>query len=412
MIISEHSGIIKYQDLKEDATYREEPDEQTGHIQKVVIDSRDRTLSPSILVANKAGAKVANYIIPTRAHIMVDDGEEIAAGTVLVKIPRDSGKTRDITGGLPRVTELFEARSPADPAIVGEIDGIVRFGGQKRGSREVIVESHDKQDQKTYLIPHGKHILVQENDVIRAGERISDGAIDPHDILRIKGTSAVQEYLVNEIQEVYRMQGVKINDKHIETIVRQMMQKVRISDSGDTRFLEGDYVDKVKFAEENARLQGMVYIENKGDSKFKNMTVVEKKKAKESNTELKKKTKKVAEFRDAEPAMSEPILLGITAASLSTDSFIAAAAFQETTKVLTDAAIEGKVDYLLGLKENVIMGHLIPAGTGLKKFRDVLVTSKETPVVSEKPVEEPEPVTGEEEVVVVKKTRKRSKTVA
>ena len=412
VIISEHSGVIKYQDLKEDVTYREEPDEQTGHIQKVVIDSRDRTLSPSILVANKGGSKIANYIIPTRAHMMVDDGEEINAGTVLVKIPRDSGKTRDITGGLPRVTELFEARSPADPAIVGEIDGVVRFGGQKRGSREVIVESHDKQDHKTYLIPHGKHILVQENDVIRAGERISDGAIDPHDILRIKGTSAVQEYLVNEIQEVYRMQGVKINDKHIETIVRQMMQKVRISDSGDTRFLEGDYVDKVKFAEENARLQGMVYIESKGDSKFKNMTVVEKKKAKESNTDLKKKTKKVAEFRDAEPAMSEPILLGITAASLSTDSFIAAAAFQETTKVLTDAAIEGKVDYLLGLKENVIMGHLIPAGTGLKKFRDVLVTSKETSLVAEKPVEEPETATEEEEVVVVKKTRKRSKTVA
>ncbi len=412
VIISEHAGVVKYQDLKEDITYREEPDEQTGHIQKVVIDSRDRTLNPSLIVTNKSGAKIASYIIPTRAHMMVDDGEEIKGGTILVKIPRDSGKTRDITGGLPRVTELFEARSPADPSVVSEIDGIVHFGGQKRGSREVIVDSHDKKESKTYLLPLGKHVLAQENDVIRAGERLSDGAIDPHDILRIKGTGAVQEYLVNEIQEVYRMQGVKINDKHIEIIVRMMMQKVRITDSGDTRFLEGDYVDKVKFEEENAKLHGMVFITSKGDAKFKNSTLVEKKKAKEANIEVKKKTKKVAEFRDAEPAMSEPILLGITSASLSTDSFIAAAAFQETTKVLTDAAIEAKVDSLLGLKENVIMGHLIPAGTGLKKFREVIVSSKEPPKVIEKPAEPVEGSTAEEEVVVVKKTRRKTKTVA
>jgi DNA-directed RNA polymerase subunit beta' len=333
---------------------------------------------------------------------------------VLVKIPRDSGKTRDITGGLPRVTELFEARSPADPAIVSETDGTVKFGGQRRGSREVIITAHDGKDQKTYLIPHGKHVLVQENDVVRAGERISDGAIDPHDILAIKGTGAVQEYLVNEIQEVYRMQGVKINDKHIEIIVRQMMQKVRITESGDTRFLEGDFVDKMRFEVENASLQGLVYVAEKGDTKLKKGSLIEKKKIKEINTETKKKTKKVAEFRDVEPAMSEPVLLGITSASLSTDSFIAAAAFQETTKVLTDAAIEGKVDHLLGLKENVIMGHLIPAGTGLKKFRDVLVETKEPQRIAETAVEAAvaDEIEEVEEVVVVKKARRKSKTTA
>ena len=413
VIITEHSGMVKYSDLKEDLTFREEPDEQTGHIQKVVIDSRDRTLSPSMVLVNASGTKIASYIIPTRAHIMVDDGEEIAAGTVLVKIPRDSGKTRDITGGLPRVTELFEARSPADPAIVSEIDGVVKFGGQRRGSREVMIVSHDSKDQKTYLIPHGKHVLVQENDVIRAGERISDGAIDPHDILAIKGTGAVQEYLVNEIQEVYRMQGVKINDKHIEIIVRQMMQKVRITESGDTRFLEGDYIDKIRFEEENMSMQGMVFVEDKADTKLKRDTLIEKKKIKEMNIETKKKGKKPAEFRDAEPAMSEPVLLGITSASLSTDSWISAASFQETTKVLTDAAIEGKMDHLLGLKENVIMGHLIPAGTGLKKFRDVLVESV-MPSRAAGQVEDSAAVEVEavEEVVVVKKTRRKTKATS
>jgi DNA-directed RNA polymerase subunit beta' len=377
VIISEHPGVIKYQDLKENITYREEPDEQTGHIQKVVIDSRDRTLSPTINIMNAQGTKVGSYIIPTRAHMVVNDGEEVQAGTVLVKIPRDSGKTRDITGGLPRVTELFEARSPADPAIVSEIDGVVKFGEQKRGSREVFVKSHDGTDERRYLLPMGKHILAQENDVIRSGERLSDGAIDPHDILRIKGVGMVQEYLVNEIQEVYRMQGVKINDKHIEVIVRQMMQKVRVIDAGDTRFLEDDYVDIQAINHENEVLKDQVIITNKGDSKLKNGQLVSKKKVREFNTELRKKTKKVAEFRDAEPATSEPILLGITQASLSTDSFISAASFQETTKVLTDAAIEGKVDHLLGLKENVIMGHLIPAGTGIKKFRNIIVIPKE-----------------------------------
>lgn len=406
VIITEHPGVVKYQDLKENTTYREEPDEQTGHIQKVVIDSRDRSLSPTLVILNDKGQKVGSYIIPTRAHLVVNDGEEVKAGTVLVKIPRDTGKTRDITGGLPRVTELFEARSPADPAIVSEIDGLVKFGPQKRGSREIIVTSHDGKDERRYLIPMGKHVLVQDNDVIRSGERLSDGAIDPHDILRIKGVSAVQEYLVNEIQEVYRMQGVKINDKHIEVIVRQMMQKVHILDPGDTRFLEDDYVDSSTVNEENEHIKEMVVVVKKGDSKLKNGQLISKKKMREINADLRKKSKKVVEFRDAEPATSEPVLLGITQAALTTDSFVSAASFQETTKVLTDAAIEGKVDHLLGLKENVIMGHLIPAGTGLKKFRSIIVTSKEEPIVAVPTVE---PSIEEEEE---KKSRKKEKVTS
>jgi DNA-directed RNA polymerase subunit beta' len=320
-----------------------------------------------------------------------------------VKIPRDSGKTRDITGGLPRVTELFEARSPADPAIVSEIDGIVKFGLQKRGSREVIVRSHDGLDERHYMIPLGKHVLVQDNDVIRAGERLSDGAIDPHDILRIKGVGSVEEYLVNEIQEVYRMQGVKINDKHVEVIVRQMMQKVRIIDPGDTPFLEEDYVDIQSVNEQNEILKDQVNITSKGDSKLKNGQIISKKKVREVNADLRKKSKKIIEYRDAEPATAEPILLGITQAALSTESFISAASFQETTKVLTDAAIEGKVDHLLGLKENVIMGHLIPAGTGLKKFRNIIVT----PGMEEQQIE----IESVGEIVEKKKIRRKEKTI-
>jgi len=392
VIISEHTGTIQYQDLKENSTYREEPDEQTGHIQKVVIDSREKNLSPTLNIIDKEGRKIGSYIIPTRAHISVNDGEEVQAGTILVKIPRESGKTRDITGGLPRVTELFEARSPADPAIVSEIDGVVHFGPQRRGSREIIVKSHDGLDERHYLIPLGKHVLVQDNDLIRAGERLSDGAINPHDILRIKGVGSVEEYLVNEIQEVYRMQGVKINDKHIEVIVRQMMQKVRIIDPGDTRFLEGDYVDVHTVNDENELLKDQVVVTSKGDSKLKNGQICSKKKVRELNSDLRKKSKKIIEYRDAEAATAEPVLLGITSAALSTDSFISAASFQETTKVLTDAAIESKVDYLLGLKENVIMGHLIPAGTGLKKFRNIIVMQKD-----EIPAPEPEAVKEEPE---------------
>ncbi len=303
--------------------------------------------------------------------------------------PRDTGRTRDITGGLPRVTELFEARSPADPAIVSEIDGIVHFGAPRRGHRDVVVKSHDESYEKHYPIPLGKHVLVQEGDTVRAGERLSDGAINPHDVLRIKGVGAVQEYLVNEIQEVYRIQGVKINDKHIEIIVRQMMQKVKIVDSGDTRFLEGDFVDKLRLEEENDSLRDKIFVENKGDSKFKNGTLSPRRRVVEVDGDLGKRGKKRVIFREAKAATSEPVLLGITTAALSTDSFISAASFQETTKVLTDAAIEAKVDSLLGLKENVIMGHLIPAGTGLKRFRSIAVTSTE-PAEAAAGTEEPE----------------------
>ena len=409
VIISEHPGTVTYVDLKENVTYREEPDEQTGHIQKVVIDSREKSLIPAVAVTNAKGQRVAAYSIPTRAHLIVENAEQIQAGTILVKIPRDIGKTRDITGGLPRVTELFEGRHPNDPAIVGEIDGVVTIGQPKRGAREVFVQSHDGKDKRTYLIPLGKHILVQDNDVVRAGERLSAGAIDPHDILRIKGTIAVQEYLVNEIQEVYRMQGVKINDKHIEVIVRMMMQKERIIDPGDTKYLEGDNVDKSRLRDENEGLEGKVVVVNKADSKLKNGATTTKKAVREINADLRKKSKKVVEVRDAEAATSEPILLGITQASLTTDSFFSAASFQETTKVLTDAAIEGKVDYLLGLKENVIMGHLIPAGTGQKMFRDVLVESEGAPVAEAVAMGE-----GEEkaEAGEVKERKKKTKAVA
>jgi len=407
IIISEHSGVVEYKDLKENMTYREEPDEQTGHIQKVVIDSRDRALTPSLVIRNKKGTKLATYIIPTRAHIAVNEGDEIQAGSVLVKIPRAIGKTRDITGGLPRVTELFEARSPSDPAIVSEIDGTVSFGQQKRGAREILVTSADGKDVRKYSIPFGKHLLVQDGDIVKAGERLSDGSIDPHDILRIKGVGAVQEYLVGEIQEVYRMQGVKINDKHIEIIVRQMLQKVKVVDPGDTHFLEGDIIDRQRFYEENENIQNKVVITSKGDSKLKNGQLVYKRRVREINMELKRKGKKTIEVRDAEPATFESILLGITQAALSTDSFISAASFQETTKVLTDAAIEGKVDRLLGLKENVIMGHLIPAGTGLKKFKDIIVTAREKPVELEEVMEE---VAAEESIA--KKSRKKEKIAA
>jgi DNA-directed RNA polymerase subunit beta' len=408
VIVSEHSGTIQYVDMKEKVTYREEPDEQTGHIQKVVIDSREKTLIPVIAIVNKKGQKVSSYPIPTRAHVNVDDGEEIQAGSILVKIPRDIGKTRDITGGLPRVTELFEARHPTDPAVVGEIDGTVTLGQPKRGSREVFIESADGKDKRTYLVPLGKHLLVQEGDLIRAGERMSAGSIDPHDVLRIKGTTAVQEYLVNEIQEVYRMQGVKINDKHIEVIVRQMMQKVRIADQGDTKYLEGDHADKNQLHDENDGLIDKIVIVNKGDAKLKNGQLISKKNVRETNIDLKKRSKKVVDFRDALQATSDPILLGITQASLTTDSWISAASFQETTKVLTDAAIAGKVDYLLGLKENVIMGRLIPAGTGQKKFKDIVVTAPE-PILPGMAEEVPEEANISE--VETKKPKRKIKVI-
>ncbi len=376
VILTDREGYIRYKDLIANVTYRDEPDEQTGYITKVTIDSKDRTRSPSIEIVDDQGNLLQPYVIPVRAHINVEEGELVQPGTIVAKIPRDVGKTRDITGGLPRVTELFEARSPQQPAVVSDIDGIVSYDKPKRGNRVLVVTSLDGRTRMEYTISFGKHVLVQEGDFVKAGERLSDGAIDPHDILRIKGVSAVQEYIVNEIQEVYRMQGVTINDKHIEVIARQMLHKVRIIDPGDTRFLEGDQIDRVKFMEENDDVKTKVVITEKGDSRFKVGSLVPKRKFKETNAELKKKEKKSAQAREVEPATSEPLLLGITQASLTTESFISAASFQETTKVLTDAAVEAKVDNLLGLKENVIMGRLIPAGTGLKVYRDILVDSE------------------------------------
>ena len=385
VILSDINGIVKFVDMIDSATIQQVTDEQTGHVQKVVIESKDKTLTPSITIESDNGEKKI-FNIPTRAYLSVDEGETVTAGTILAKISKSATKSRDITGGLPRVTELFEARSPQEPAIVSEIEGVVKFGVRKKGSREIIVIAPDKSDEKKYNVPLGKHILVQEGDEIPAGEKITDGPINPHDILKIKGTSAVQEYLVNEIQDVYRLQGVKINDKHIEVIVRQMLQKIKIVSPGDTRFLEEDIVDRVEFILENQNVTSMVFIEDKGDSKLKDGQLIEKSELREINSDLKKKSKKTIVARDAEPATFEHILLGITQAALSTESFISAASFQETTKVLANAATEAKVDHLLGLKENVVMGHLIPAGSGLKKYRNIILAAEET--TEETPAEE------------------------
>ena len=376
VIVSDVAGKVSFVDLLDNITLQQVADEQTGHVQKVVIESKDKTLTPSILVKdNKGNEKVFN--IPTRAYLNVEEGEEIQPGMILAKISKSSSKSRDITGGLPRVTELFEARSPHDPAVVSEIEGKVKFGARKKGSREIIIESFDGSVQKVYNVPYGKHILVQENDEIPAGEKITDGPIDPHDILKIKGTNAGQEYLVNEIQDVYRLQGVKINDKHIEVIVRQMLQKLQVISAGDTIFIEEDLVDRNKFIEENEKVKQMVYISDTGQSKFKTAQLITKAKYREVNADLTRKGKKTVKTRDAEPATFDNILLGITHAALSTESFISAASFQETTKVLTNAATEARVDHLIGLKENVVMGHLIPAGTGLKKYREIILTAEE-----------------------------------
>jgi DNA-directed RNA polymerase subunit beta' len=377
LILTDIGGRVSFMDLVDGVTMQLVTDEQTGHQQKVVIETKDKTLIPSIIVTDEQGNKKV-FNIPTRANISVDQDEVIQPGTILAKISKSVSKSRDITGGLPRVTELFEARSPHDPAVVSEIEGVVKFGARKKGSREIIVVSPDKTYEKVYAVPYGKHILVQEGDEIPAGEKITDGPIDPHDILRIKGTNAVQEYLVNEIQDVYRLQGVKINDKHIEIIVRQMLNKLKLVSSGDSKFIDEDLVDRVGFNEENERLHSCYYVVDPGNSKYKVGQLVLKNKLREVNADLVKKGKKQAEFRDAETATFEHVLLGITQAALSTDSFISAASFQETTKVLTNATIEAKTDTLVGLKENVVMGHLIPAGTGLKKYRNILVGDEET----------------------------------
>lgn len=372
VILTDISGKVKFIDLVGGSTLQQVTDEQTGHVQKVVTESKDKTLTPNIAVESDDG-EIKSFNLPIRSYLSVDEGEEIQAGTVLAKISKQTTKSRDITGGLPRVTELFEARSPHDTAIVSEIEGTIRFGDRKKGSREIFVVAHDQSDEKKYNVPLGKHILVQDSDEIPAGEKITDGPINPHDILKIKGTSAVQEYLVNEIQDVYRLQGVKINDKHIEVIVKQMLQKIRIVSPGDTKFLEEDVVDRNEFLDANKNVMNMIFIEDKGDSRYKIGQLITKAKYREINADLKKKEKKPVVGREAEPATFEHLLLGITQAALSTESFISAASFQETTKVLANAAIAAKVDHLNGLKENVVMGHLIPAGTGLKKYDKVIL---------------------------------------
>ncbi|EOR92964.1 DNA-directed RNA polymerase beta' subunit [Arcticibacter svalbardensis MN12-7] len=377
VIISEFTGRVAFEAVIEGVTFREESDEQTGHREKVIIDTRDKTKNPVIQIADGQAQIVKGYNIPVGAHISVDEGAKITMGEVIAKIPRSTGKTRDITGGLPRVTELFEARNPSNPAVVTEIDGVVTLGGVKRGNREISIESKDGQLKK-YLVPLSKHILVQDNDFVKAGMPLSDGSISPADILSIKGPAAVQEYLVNGIQEVYRLQGVKINDKHFEVIVHQMMQKVQIEDPGDTRFLEKDAVDRWDFMIENDDIYDKKVVTEAGDSpNFKAGQIISVRKLRDENSVLKRKDLQLVEARDAIAATSSPVLQGITRASLGTKSFISAASFQETTKVLNEAAISGKRDNLLGLKENVIVGHLIPSGTGLRSYERIIVGSQE-----------------------------------
>ena len=375
VVVAEQNGKIKFENIIEGFTYRDEADEQTGHREKVVIESKDKTRIPTIVLEGSRDNK--NYNLPVGSHIVIEDGAEVKSGHVLVKIPRVLGKLKDITGGLPRVTELFEARNPGNPAIVCEIDGIVTFGNIKRGNREIIVESKDGMVKK-YLVPLTRQILVQDSDFVKAGAPLSDGQIAPADILAIRGPFAVQEYVVNEIQEVYRLQGVKINDKHIEVIVRQMMKKVEIVDAGDTKFLEEDLEDRFDFIEENDRIFDKKVVTDAGESaKLKAGQIVTVRELREENSILRRSDKKLVEVRDAKPATARPVLLGITKASLGVQSWISAASFQETTKVLSQAAIQGKVDLMLGLKENVITGHLIPAGTGQKEFEKLIVGSKE-----------------------------------
>ncbi len=374
VIISEQAGTVKFDSVIEGFTYREEADEQTGHREKVVIETKDKTKIPMLIVEGK---EVKTYNLPVGSHIAVSETEGVNAGQVLVKIPRVLGKLRDITGGLPRVTELFEARNPSNPAVVSEIDGVVTFGSVKRGNREIIIEAKDGVVKK-YLVPLTRQILVQDGDFVRAGTPLSDGQTAPADILSIKGPFAVQEYVVNEIQEVYRLQGVRINDKHIEVIVRQMMKKIEIVEPGDTRFLEGDLEDRFEFIEENDWIFDKKVVTEPGESaKLRAGQIVSLRELREENSILRRSDKKLVEFRDANPATSRPVLLGITKASLGTKSWISAASFQETTKVLSAAAIQGKADDMLGLKENVITGHPIPAGTGLREFDSVIVGSKE-----------------------------------
>ena len=377
VIVSEFAGKVEFENITQGETYQVEIDEQTGFQEKVISDSRNKKLIPTLLIKDNKGIVLRSYNLPVGAHLIVDDGTKIKEGKVLVKIPRKSAKSGDITGGLPRVTELFEARNPSNPAVVSEVDGVVSFGKIKRGNREIIVESKYG-DIKKYLVKLSNQILVQENDFVKAGMQLSDGSITPVDILKIKGPSAVQQYLVNEVQEVYRLQGVKINDKHFEVVVRQMMRKVRINDPGDTSFLENQLVFKADFIEENDSLFGQKVVENEGDSEnFKAGQIISARQLRDENSLLIRQDKVKVEARDSITSTSSPELQGITRASLQTKSFISAASFQETTKVLNEAAVNGKEDYLAGLKENVIVGHKIPAGTGLREYNNVIVGSKE-----------------------------------
>jgi DNA-directed RNA polymerase subunit beta' len=377
VIISEVHGKVSFESVIEGITYKEESDEVTGYREKVIMETRDRTKNPGIEIKDKNDQVLKTYNLPVGSHLSIEEGAMVKAGEILVKIPRAIGKSGDITGGLPRVTELFEARNPSNPAVVSEIDGEVSFGKVKRGNREITISSKAGQHKK-YLVPLSKQILVQENDYVKAGIPLSDGATTPSDILAIKGPTKVQEYIVNEVQEVYRLQGVKINDKHFEVIVRQMMRKVEIIDPGDTKFLEKQLVDKWEFFEENDWIYGKKVIEDGGDSQsLKPGQILSARKMRDENSMLKRKDMKPIKARDAIPATSQQILQGITRAALQTQSFMSAASFQETTKVLNEAAIFGKVDYLEGLKENVIVGHLIPAGTGNRRFSNLIVGSKE-----------------------------------
>ncbi|MRR18965.1 DNA-directed RNA polymerase subunit beta' [bacterium] len=375
VIISEVAGKVAFDYLIEGVTFREESDEQTGFKEKVIIESRDKTKNPAIKIMSPEGVEIKSYNLPVGAHLVTDLNKLVEAGDTIVKIPRAVGKSGDITGGLPRVTELFEARNPSNPAIVTEIDGEVTYGKIKRGNREITITSKTGETKK-YLVPLSKQILVQENDYVRAGIPLSDGAITPSDILAIKGPTKVQEYIVNEIQEVYRLQGVKINDKHFEIIVRQMMRKVEIIDPGDTKFLERQVVDKLEFMDENDWVYGKKIVLDAGDSQtLRAGMVITARKLRDENSLLKRRDLKIIEARDAVPATSQQVLQGITRAALQTNSFFSAASFQETTKVLNEAAILGKIDFLEGLKENVIVGHLIPAGTGLREYNNIIVGS-------------------------------------
>jgi len=368
---------LVFDNLIDGITYKEESDEQTGFREKVIIESRDKKKNPNAKLITEEGEVIKTYNLPVGAHIIVEDGQLVKSGEIIAKIPRAVGKSGDITGGLPRVTELFEARNPSNPAVVSEIDGEVEFGKIKRGNREIIVKSKTGEVKK-YLVSLSKQILVQENDYVKAGIALSDGATTPSDILAIKGPTKVQEYIVNEVQEVYRLQGVKINDKHFEVIVRQMMRKVYIEDPGDTKFLEKQVVDKWVFMDENDWIYDKKVVVEPGDSQeVKAGMIITARKLRDENSILKRKDLQPIEARDAVPATSSQVLQGITKSALQTKSFMSAASFQETTKVLNEAAINGKIDRLEGLKENVIVGHKIPAGTGLREYDKIIVGSQE-----------------------------------